>query len=165
MRRWLLWGFATRAARAAPAPAARIARIAIECGPIWSGPLSPRPGLAYARPMPTKSAHPADRNRAKKNRAARQAAAAQRAAAGGEQPAAGPGAAQRKTAGPAAKPKKERPSLALKTSVLPSAGVGVIVLIIAMQEGAPFWVAVLVGALIAVAIVGMLALKRGLYGN
>ncbi|HEY3871543.1 MAG TPA: hypothetical protein VGM10_24490 [Actinocrinis sp.] len=110
--------------------------------------------------MPTKSARPADRNRAKKNRATRQAAAAQRAVAGGEQ-----AAARQKTAGSSAKPKKERPSLALWTSVAPSAGVGVIVLIIAMQEGAPFWVAALVGVLIAAAIIGMLALKRGLYGN
>jgi cobalamin biosynthesis Mg chelatase CobN len=120
--------------------------------------------------MPTKSAHPADRNRAKKNRAARQAAAAQRAgveAAGDERSTAPQSATAQKSPRNTAEPaeKKKRPSLSMRTTVLPSAGVGVIVLIIAMQEGAPFWVAALVGVLIAGAIIGMLAIKRGLYGN
>ena len=121
--------------------------------------------------MPTKSAHPADRNQATKkkatakNRAARRAAAAQRAVEAGEELSAVPAGRQGAAAQKTAKPKKERPSLALRTSILPSAGVGVIVLVIAMQEGAPFWVAAVVGVLIAGAIVGMLALKRGLYGN
>ena len=108
--------------------------------------------------MSTKSA-----SSGKKNRSARRAVAAQRTAAGGEATASPPADTAARQKAPGAK--KERPSLSLRTSILPSAGVGVIVLILSMQEGAPFWVAAVVGVLIAAAIVGMLALKRGLYGN
>lgn len=52
-----------------------------------------------------------------------------------------------------------------RSTVLPAAGIGLITLVLAAQEHAPFLVAVVVGVVVALVVIGMIALKRGFYGD
>ena len=61
--------------------------------------------------------------------------------------------------------KRPRPRILSRPIVLPAAGIGVITLILAMQEGASFPIALVVGVAVAFVVVGMIALKRAFYGD
>jgi hypothetical protein len=61
--------------------------------------------------------------------------------------------------------KRPRPRVLTRSTVLPAAGIGVITLILAMQEKASFPIALVVGVAVALVVVGMIALKRGFYGD
>jgi hypothetical protein len=49
--------------------------------------------------------------------------------------------------------------------VLPAAGIGLVTLILAMQEGASFLIALVVGVAVTFAVIGMIAFKRAFYGD
>jgi hypothetical protein len=60
---------------------------------------------------------------------------------------------------------RPRPRILSRAVMLPAAGIGLITLILAMQEGAPFPIALVVGVAVAFVVVGMIALKRAFYGD
>ena len=74
---------------------------------------------------------------------------------------------------PPAKPKPEpfdayddgKPYSFLKHAVLPSAACGVLLAVVAMEEGADLPIAALVGVCLAAVITGMIKLKNSLYGR
>jgi hypothetical protein len=66
---------------------------------------------------------------------------------------------------PAGDVKRTRARVLTRSTLLPAAGIGVITLILALQEKASFAIAVVVGVAVALVVVGMIALKRGFYGD
>jgi len=82
---------------------------------------------------------------------------------------------QKAKAGPKAKaPAKPEPFEAyddgkpynfLKHAVLPSAACGILLAVVAMEEGADLPIAALVGVCLAAVITGMIKLKNSLYGR
>ncbi len=58
-----------------------------------------------------------------------------------------------------------RPRVFSRSTVLPSAGIGLITAVLAAQESAPLPIAVVVGIAVALVVIGMIALKRGFYGD
>jgi fatty acid desaturase len=60
---------------------------------------------------------------------------------------------------------RQRPRILSRSTVLPAAGIGVVAAIVAVQDGAPWPVAVVVAVTVALVVIGMLAIKRGLYGD
>ena len=61
--------------------------------------------------------------------------------------------------------KRPRPRILTRPVVLPAAGIGVITLILALQEHASFPIAVVVGIAVTLVVIGMIALKRAFYGD
>ncbi|HEV2347108.1 MAG TPA: hypothetical protein VGS97_23620 [Actinocrinis sp.] len=61
--------------------------------------------------------------------------------------------------------KRPRPRVLSRSTVLPATGIGVITVILAAQEHAPFPIAVVVGVVVTLAVIGMIALKRAFYGD
>ena len=61
--------------------------------------------------------------------------------------------------------KRPRPRILSRSTVLPAAGIGLITLILAVQEKAPFLIAVVVGVAVTLVVIGMIALKRAFYGD
>jgi hypothetical protein len=80
---------------------------------------------------------------------------------------------QKAKAGPKAPAKPEpfesyddgKPYSFLKHAVLPSAACGILLAVVAMEEGADLPVAALVGVCLAAVITGMIKLKNSLYGR
>jgi len=60
---------------------------------------------------------------------------------------------------------RSRPGLFSRSIAPPAAGIGLVTLILAMQEGASFPIAVVVGVAVAFVVIGMIALKRAFYGD
>ena len=61
--------------------------------------------------------------------------------------------------------KRPRPRILSRPVVVPAAGIGLITLLLAMQEGASFPIGIVVGVAVAFVVVGMIALKRAFYGD
>ena len=59
----------------------------------------------------------------------------------------------------------KRPRIVSRSTVLPAAGIGLITVILAAQEHAPFPIAVVVGVVVTLVVIGMIALKRAFYGD
>ncbi len=59
----------------------------------------------------------------------------------------------------------KRPRILTRSTVLPAFGVGLITAFLADQEHAPFPVGLIVGVVVAGAVIGMIALKRAFYGD
>lgn len=60
---------------------------------------------------------------------------------------------------------RTRPRILTRSTVLPAAGIGLVTLILAAQEHAPFPIAVVVGVAVMFVVIGMIALKRAFYGD
>lgn len=61
--------------------------------------------------------------------------------------------------------KRPRPPILTRAVVLPAVGIGLITLLLAMQEDASFPIALVVGVAVALVVIGMIALKRAFYGD
>jgi hypothetical protein len=61
--------------------------------------------------------------------------------------------------------KPSRPAVFSRSIVVPAVGIGVVTLILAMQENASFPIALVVGVAVALVVIGMIALKRAFYGD
>ncbi|HXR70663.1 hypothetical protein [Actinocrinis sp.] len=59
----------------------------------------------------------------------------------------------------------KRPRILTRSTVLPAVGIGLITALLAVQEHAPFLIGIVVGLAVAGVIIGMIALKRALYGD
>lgn len=59
----------------------------------------------------------------------------------------------------------KRPRILTRSTVLPAVGIGLITALLALQEHAPFLIGIVVGLAVAGVIIGMIALKRALYGD
>lgn len=66
---------------------------------------------------------------------------------------------------PQPRPRPPRPPVFTRSTVLPAAGIGLVTLILAAQEGASIPIAIVVGVAVAAVVVGMIALKRAFYGD
>lgn len=64
-----------------------------------------------------------------------------------------------------ASPPRRRPPVLTRSTVLPAAGIGLITLVLAAQEGAAIVIAIVVGVAVALMVIGMIALKRAFYGD
>lgn len=60
---------------------------------------------------------------------------------------------------------RPRPRVLSRSTVLPAAGIGLITLVLAMQDGASFPIAVVVGAAVTLVVIGMIAARRAFYGG
>jgi len=60
---------------------------------------------------------------------------------------------------------RSRPALFSRSVALPAAGVGLVTLILAVQEDASFPIAIVVGVAVTLVVIGMIALKRAFYGD
>jgi len=60
---------------------------------------------------------------------------------------------------------RSRPALFSRSIALPAAGIGLVTLILAMQEGASFPIGIVVGVAVTLVVIGMIALKRAFYGD
>lgn len=60
---------------------------------------------------------------------------------------------------------RSRQNLFSRSVALPAAGIGLVTLILAMQENASFPVAGVVGVAVTFVVIGMIALKRAFYGD
>ena len=58
-----------------------------------------------------------------------------------------------------------RPRILSRSIVLPAAGIGVITVVLAAQDGASFPIALVVGIAVTAVVIGMIALKRAFYGD
>jgi hypothetical protein len=59
----------------------------------------------------------------------------------------------------------ERPRVFARSTVVPALGIGLITALLAAQEHAPFPVVLIVACVVALVVVGMIALKRAFYGD
>lgn len=66
---------------------------------------------------------------------------------------------------PAAAPERTARDGFARTVVAPALGVGAVAGLVAAKEGAAAWIALVAGLVVAGLVVGMIALKRGLYGR
>lgn len=83
-------------------------------------------------------------------------------------PAAATSAAVKPTADDPKRPQsrpRPRPRVFSRSTVLPAAGIGLITLILAMQEDASFPIAVVVGVAVTLVVIGMIAARRAFYGG
>jgi hypothetical protein len=60
---------------------------------------------------------------------------------------------------------RERPRILTRSTVLPALGIGLVTALLAAQEHAPALIAVVVGLAVAGVVIGMIAIKRALYGD
>ncbi|HEU5356788.1 MAG TPA: hypothetical protein VFU65_20130 [Actinocrinis sp.] len=59
----------------------------------------------------------------------------------------------------------KRPRILTRSTVLPAFGIGLITVLLAVQEHAPFLIGIVVGLAVVGVVIGMIALKRAMYGD